>query len=98
MAVNYVINNAGIALVPRLTAGGKQAIDAVLRAYLEADQAAGAPALRAALLAASLSAEQEQAALVEIESRLEPVVREVLEGKRPDAPAALTALRSRLGL
>ena len=57
-----------------------------------------APALRAALLAASLSAEQEQTALVEIESTLESVVREVLEGRRPDAPAALTALRSRLGL
>jgi glutamate dehydrogenase len=98
VAVNYLINNAGIALLPRLTAGGRADVAGAMGAYLEMDRAAGAPALREALLAERRPAAEEQAALLDIEGALEPIVLARLEGQRPDADGPFAKLRSRLGL
>jgi glutamate dehydrogenase len=98
VAVNYVINNAGIVLLPRLTAAGQADWAGAVRAYLEIDHASGAPALREALRAERRPAAEEQAALLEIEEALEPLVRGRLAGQRADAEGALAALRSRLKL
>jgi glutamate dehydrogenase len=98
VAVNHVVNNAGIALLPRLVVALGANVAGAISAYLEMDRASGAPALREALLAERRAAAEEQAALLEIEEALEPIVLARLEGKRPDAAAPIQALRSRLRL
>ena len=98
-AVNYVVNRAGVTLLPRLMGGATVEIGDAMAAWVEADREAGAPALRGALLAARRPAAEEQAALLEIEDALEIAARDRLAGGRGDGAAAtLAALRRRLGL
>jgi glutamate dehydrogenase len=96
VAVNHLVNCAGISFLSRMTAGGKAGIGEVVAAYLDADRASGAPELRRRVVEAGLAAQAEHAALLEIEAGLEAVVRSAVEGGKLDAPAALAAVRGRL--
>jgi glutamate dehydrogenase len=69
--INYVVNNGGIALLPRLTASNKASVDKAIAAYLEADRESGAPSQRQRTLQAGLTADAEHAALLKIEDALE---------------------------
>jgi glutamate dehydrogenase len=95
-AVNYVINNAGITFLPRMTAVTQAGIGEVMTAYLDAYREAGARELRSRIVAAGLGAKAEHEALLEIEEALEAAVRAVLDGRKPDVAKTLEKLRSRL--
>ncbi len=97
-AVNYLVNRAGIALLPRLTGGAKIGIGEAATAWIEVDREAEAEPLRHALLVAGRPAAEEQAALVELEECLEAAARERLEGRKDGAKQALQEIRSRLRL
>jgi glutamate dehydrogenase len=77
-AVNYVINNAGIAFLQRLMSATKAEIGDVMAAYLEADSKCNGRERRAAALAAGQPAADEQAALLALEESLETAVRGTL--------------------
>jgi glutamate dehydrogenase len=95
-AVNYVVNRAGISLLPRLLAGGKVGIGEAFAAWTDVDRESGAEALRDAVLGAGRPAAEEQAALVEIEAGVEAAARERLAGKKAaSAKKALAEIRSR---
>jgi glutamate dehydrogenase len=98
MAVNHLINNAGITFLERLTAWGKSNMGEEVKAYLEVDRAAGAEALRQRVQDAGLDAAREQEALLEIEDTLEERTRAALEGKTSGVDQALQPLRKRLAL
>ncbi|HEX9187359.1 MAG TPA: NAD-glutamate dehydrogenase domain-containing protein, partial [Vicinamibacteria bacterium] len=70
-AVNYLVNRAGVLLLPRLEQGVKNGLGESVAAWIEVDREAEAQALRDALLASGRPAEAEQAALLEIEDALE---------------------------
>jgi glutamate dehydrogenase len=98
-AVNYLVNRAGVLLLPRLMGGAEVEIGDAVAAWVAADREAEAPALREAVLAARRPAAEEQEALLEIEDVLEVAVRERLAGgKGTGAAAALRSIRDRLGL
>jgi len=98
-AVNYVVNRAGVTLLPRLMGGATVEIGDAMAAWVELDREAGAPELRGALLAAGRPAGEEQEGLVAIEDVLEAAARDRLAGGPGDqAAAALDDLRTRLGL
>jgi glutamate dehydrogenase len=98
VAVNSVINHAGITFLERMMKATDNGIEEVVAAYLEADRAGGVPELRVAVLAAGLSAPEEAKAFLEIEAALEDATRQALAGKKADASKALAGVRSRLGL
>jgi glutamate dehydrogenase len=62
--INYVVNNGGISLLPRLASG-----DAVA-AYLKADRASKAAERRKRVLESGLSADAEHKALLDIENSI----------------------------
>ncbi len=96
-AVNYLINNGGIALIHRLMTATRKGIGEVVGAWLQADRSARATELRARVLAAGLDARSEHEALWEIEQALEATARGILEGTaNEDAVSALAGLRRRL--
>jgi glutamate dehydrogenase len=98
-AVNYLVNRGGVLLLPRLEQGAKNGIGEAVTAWTEADREAEAEALREALLAAGRPAEEEQAALLEIEDALEAAAQERLEGKKGSgAKKAVQEIRKRLKL
>jgi glutamate dehydrogenase len=94
-AVNHVVNCAGIAFLPRMMALGCGLGEAVA-AYLEASRASAASGLRERILAAPWPAPAQHEALLELERALEALVRQLREGQRPDAGAALAGVRRRL--
>jgi glutamate dehydrogenase len=96
-AVNHLINNAGVTFISRLTAESKTGIGEVVAAYLQVDQAAGAPALRERLQAKGLAAEAEHKALLEVEEALEAAAAKVLAGGKADPAAALGPMLARIG-
>jgi glutamate dehydrogenase len=96
--VNYLVNRAGIALLPRLERGANHGIGEAVTAWIEVDREAEAQALRDALLASGRPAGEEQAVLLEIEDALEAAARERLDGKKASARKALREIRQRLGL
>jgi glutamate dehydrogenase len=96
-AVNYVINNAGIMLIPRLTAAHTVDVGAVIAAYLTVDRDAGAQKLREQIQGAGLAATAEQDLLLELEATLLTATRTQLSGKRvKNAAELLSDVRSRL--
>ena len=99
-AVNYLVNRAGVLLLPRLMDGASVEIGDAVAAWVEADREAGAPALREALLGARRTAREEQDVLLEIEDVLEVGVLARLagEGEGQDALRALRGIRERTGL
>ncbi len=98
-AVNYLINRAGVTLLPRLTGVGEVDVGDAVATWVEVDRETEAPPLREALLGARRPAREEQEALLEIEDALEAVVAERLAGRKGrSAGKALGAIRKRLGL
>jgi glutamate dehydrogenase len=96
-AVNYLVNRAGIGLLPRLEGGARIGIGDAVAAWIEIDRESEAQMLREALLAAGRPAGEEQQALLQIEDALEAAARERLEGKRSaSARKALEGIRARL--
>jgi glutamate dehydrogenase len=79
--VNYVVNNGGIALLPRLTALAKSTLDQVVTAYITADRESNAPFLRQSALEGGLTADAEHGALLKIEDSLESASLRLLAGK-----------------
>jgi glutamate dehydrogenase len=97
VAVNYVVNNAGIALIQRLTAATSANVGSILAAYLEVDRTAEAPTLRERIHGSGLPAGAELTYLLELEEILEILARTRLAGgETSDACQRLTALKSRL--
>jgi len=98
-AVNYVINNGGIALLPRLMANAQANIGDAIAAYLDVDRESGAAELRNQILAAGFAAKEEHEALLEIENAVEASAKELLQGnKTSKAKKILADLRQRLKL
>ena len=95
MAVNHIVNNAGITFLSRILATSKAGIGEAIAAYLQADREAGARELRAKAHAAAGGAQAVHDALLAIEEALETATRQILEGGRADLPRALEPLRAR---
>jgi glutamate dehydrogenase len=74
VAVNYIVNNAGITFLERASEKSKADIGALAACYLELDASTGAREKRAAARAAAGSASREQETLLEIEAALEAAI------------------------
>jgi glutamate dehydrogenase len=74
-AVNYVVNNAGVAFLERMMAATKADIGQLLAGYLELDSQSGAKVKRDETRSAGLPAAAEQEALLELEDALEAQLR-----------------------
>ena len=98
LAVNHIINNAGVTFLWRVMNQSKAGIGEVVTAYVDLEREAEARALRDALGAAARPAADEHQALLEIEDALEASVLANLEGKKVEAGKVLKAIRSRLKL
>jgi glutamate dehydrogenase len=96
VAINHVVNNAGITFLSRQMADSKADIGAIVTAYLEVDAQAGAAALRDAIEAASLEAPATHEALLEMEAILADLTGKSLAGERVEAASALEAVKERL--
>jgi glutamate dehydrogenase len=78
VAVNQVINQAGIGLLPRVAAATGASAGEIVAAYVAADAAKGGAAQRAELLASGTAVAEGQAALLALEDEIEQVVRQAL--------------------
>ena len=97
--VNYMINNTGISFLARVMAESKAELGKVIEAYLEADAANDAHALRVALAEQGRSVHDENQALLAIEQALEAAVVATLAGKKdPQARKAFDAIKKQFGL
>jgi glutamate dehydrogenase len=74
--INYDVNNAGIALLPRLVAVSKISISHVVAAYLAADLELNGRTARQKILESGLPARTEHESLVQLEGSLEARVLE----------------------
>ncbi|MCC6162292.1 MAG: NAD-glutamate dehydrogenase [Acidobacteria bacterium] len=74
VAINHVINHAGITFLPAVAAQTGSAYGPIVQAYIEADAASDASGRRAAILAANGGAESERRELLAIEAELEAAV------------------------
>ena len=97
-AVNYLVNRAGISLLPRLMEGARVTIADAVAAWVEVDHESEAEALREAVLAGGLPARDQQRALLEIADALEAAACERRERKGVAALEPLREIRGRLRL
>ncbi len=74
VAVNYIVNNAGITFLERVAEKSKADIGSLAACYLELDATTGARDKRAAARAASSPAAKEQETLLRIEDALEAAI------------------------
>ena len=95
VAVNHVVNHAGIGLVARLMRETKADLDRVIMAYVQVDRACGATAVREALYAQQRPIKDELDGLLAIEQAIQGTVRDMLE--RRDTNPALTLQDVRAG-
>jgi glutamate dehydrogenase len=79
VAVNHVVNNAGITFLSRMMAASGAGLGQVLAAYLEVGRAEKAADRRAATSSSGLPAKAQTDALLELESHLEAATRRALE-------------------
>jgi glutamate dehydrogenase len=96
VAVNSLINEAGVTFLSRMMALAKKSMAEVVAAYLDVDREVGARALRDRVEQAGLEAAQETELLLEIEDAVETMTRNRLTGAREDGAAALEPIRARL--
>ncbi|MFN8060530.1 MAG: NAD-glutamate dehydrogenase [Vicinamibacterales bacterium] len=82
--VNYLVNKAGIRFIGATMASSGQDLGAVIQAYLDVDQGAGAAAARAKVVGAGSPPAQEYEGLLAIERALERAVRARLAGTSLD--------------
>jgi glutamate dehydrogenase len=92
-AVNYLINNAGVSFIHRVTHVAAREIGDVVQAYLLADRDANAQEARQRLVAANLPVADEHAQLVQIEDALEAATVQLLRNEHVDLPAVLNGAR-----
>jgi glutamate dehydrogenase len=78
VAVNHLINEAGITFLSRTMAATGRGIGEVMTAYFEAEKTAGAARLRDEIRQKALPAADEHQALLDLEERLEQATRESL--------------------
>jgi glutamate dehydrogenase len=78
--INYVVNNGGIAVLPRLITSAKATFEQAISAYLTADQESNAASLRQSVLETGPTADAEHAALIKIEASLESKALRMLAG------------------
>jgi NAD-specific glutamate dehydrogenase len=95
-AVNAIVNQAGVTFLSRLMSATKAGIGEVVAAYFEVERDASAQAVRERALASSKDALAQQRALLEVEDRLETLVKERLEGKTGELLGALSEIEKRL--
>jgi glutamate dehydrogenase len=96
VAVNHLVNEAGVTFLPRMMAQTKKGMGEVVAAYLEVDRQAQAPALRERVELSGQDAATETALLIEIEDALEAMTRDRLNGAREHVEA-LEPIRAKLG-
>jgi len=96
VAVNSLINEAGVTFLSRMMALAKKSMAEVVAAYLDVDREVGARALRDRVEQAGLEAGKETELLLEIEDAVETMTRNRLTGAREDGAAALEPIRARL--
>ena len=96
VAVNHVINHAGIAFLPTVAAGVEGGVGGVVATYLDVESAAKADRLRQEIRAAMLTAGEEQGLLLELEDALEAGVVAALEKRTHDVGERLAGVRDRL--
>ena len=80
VAINHVINHAGITFLPRMMAQAGAEPGAIVHAYVEADEALGVSRRRHELLAAGADAATERRQLLALEQELEQAVASRLAG------------------
>lgn len=80
VAINHVINHAGITFLPTIAAQTQAEYGAIVEAYIQADAAIGASARRDQALSAGSDAAGERRALLAIETELEQAVLAKLSG------------------
>jgi glutamate dehydrogenase len=93
VAINHLVNNAGISFLSRTMAKTQAGIGEVVKAYLDCDRSTGAFAERQALLAKGLDAKAEHEALLAIEEKLEAATVAALSGEGAAKPAKAKAAR-----
>jgi glutamate dehydrogenase len=89
VAVNHLINEAGVTFLARVMGETKAGLAEVVAAWLRVDAESQAEALRARVQGSRLGAQREQELLLQIEGRLEELTRAALTGERVDAAGAL---------
>jgi glutamate dehydrogenase len=97
VAVNHVINHAGVTFLRRVVKESGAAIDTVVATYVRVEQEADARPVRARILASGLSASDETAVLVELEQALESLTLGALNGGSAEPSEALAPVLARLG-
>ena len=98
VAVNSMINHAGISFVGRLVRDTKADAGRIVPPYLEVEQACDAPGARAALAAQRRPAFDECQVRLAIEDAIEGTVRARLEGRDTDPPRTLDGVKQQHGL
>jgi glutamate dehydrogenase len=93
VAINHLVNNAGISFLARTMTRTQAGIGEVVRAYLDCDRATGAFEERQALLAKGLDAKAEHEALLALEEKLEAATVAALAGDGAAKPAKARAAR-----
>jgi len=78
--INYVVNNGGIGLLPRLMLASGKGLSEVIAAYLTVDRDTNACTRRQQILDAGLAAQPEHEALLEVENALESATLKLLGG------------------
>ncbi|HVR71428.1 MAG TPA: NAD-glutamate dehydrogenase domain-containing protein [Vicinamibacteria bacterium] len=96
VAVNSLVNEAGVTFLPRMMALTRRTMGEVVAAYLDLDRQVDARALRDRVERSGLASAAETALLLEIEDALETMTRDRLTGAREDAAAALEPIRAKL--
>jgi glutamate dehydrogenase len=97
VVVNHVVNQAGVGFLGRVMKATGATVDAVVNAYLTAEQQAGAASLRARIGSSGLAAKAEMSALVELEDALEALTLAALKGDGRPPKEALAPVLARLG-
>jgi glutamate dehydrogenase len=96
VAVNHVVNHAGIGFVAGLMRETKAELDRIIMAYVQVDRACGATSVREALYAQQRPIKDELDGLLAIEQAIQATVRDMLE--RRDTNPALTLQDVKQGL
>jgi glutamate dehydrogenase len=97
VAVNHIVNNAGVTFLSATLKATGQGIGEVVAAYLDADRESGASALRERVRASALPAAAQAELQLEIEAVLEGATRALLQGQRAELASALDGVRAKLG-
>jgi glutamate dehydrogenase len=92
VAINYVINKAGVRFIFQMLTASKKDLGAVVQAYLDLDHQSSAQELRARVLGAGMVTQKAFDGLLKIETTLAQATRERLDGKTADVAKALKSL------